>query len=300
MSLEDIRSILWIFAPTCAVLGIISGALIPFIDHRIETRNALEAIPSIPEVYLSTSTEGLKLWAQPEITSEKVSQQRMQKLEIRNNSKVSITHFELRLQFPEPIIKLQSDAKPEMCFSEEVVWDNPNVNIAGDMPNVKGFGDITTGLRKLSIGHIPGETSVRIEMLTSLDSSGELYFRATRDHGLDKSDRPPYLWFLDGSFKYEKGRITGTKKFYLPLIYDAEKRMVSSLSAREGEMSQSEWVQISMMPGVDTGTMQTRGMIHIGHPGQFFANPNIKPTISIELQGKGHTSVRSSKEHEEK
>jgi len=289
------------------VLGALSGLVAFGITQKITRRDAQAAIPQMPEFRLAAVTEGIKLWANDAgITSKESEQQRLYRLQIKNVSKIPINHVVLRTQFPEPIIKFRSDASPEMLLSYTQVWDEPLIKVSSAMPTAKKFGEQTTGLWSIEVGKLPGATTLMVELVTSVDQNAEMYYGATGGRykeGMQTTEgtaEPPYLWFLAGSYQFDKGPGSETKNFIVPLSYDRKHRTVTALPAIESGLNSTNWLEISFMPGVNLGHVQTMGSITIKPPGPILGNHNLKPTIFIEKIGAGHSSARSSAEDKSK
>lgn len=305
MTLEAYRWLCWAGIASCGAFIPMLAFGVNIINHKITVRDALAAIPHMPEFRLTALTDGIKLWANDAgITSKDSDELRMYKLEIENVSKIPVSHLQLRIQFPEPIIKLKSNASAEMQFTTTQIWDEPLIRVTGGMPAVKKFGDQSTGLWRIDAGRLPGETSLKVEFITSIGEGAEMYYGATggpykegmqiREGGAN----PPYIWFLSGSFQFDKGPRNETKNFIVPLIYDRRVRQIEALPAIENSLNPTNWLEISFIPGVDLGNMKSMGSILIKPPGPILGNPNLKPTIVIEKGGKGSSAARSSAEND--
>jgi hypothetical protein len=222
--------------------------------------------PRLPQLTLRTSTLELPGLGGKPISPIELRDRRLHIFEIRNPNRVSLSNMELKLQFPEPVLEARpSDESALFGISLREDWDEQHITIAGDVSGVpiEPFAtEQKTGLWKLFINTVPPETTIRINMVSTIGPEGELYHQglmSSRTHDLDG-----LKWLIYGSYQFAASTEASKSHIVAPLEIDSLTRAVSVSAAYEGLLSKSEWVSVQQGRGARlAGIFSTRGYLVI-------------------------------------
>jgi hypothetical protein len=217
--------------------------------------------PEVPAITLTTN-EGLPLSDFPNGTihsPEIMRHLRRHNLVVENQNNFEIYNFSARIQLPEPIV--QSPLIEERPAGVEVLWQPCRMEISlagtdatatrteegstrlstGAAPgssatlyasrlescssNASNETLSPTGIYKVQIERLPASSVIRVGFLTSNGPEARRYLSSQQR----ESDPTILDYFLDGSYQYMSAGQSQTRLIFVPLKFDQEKRVMTSL-----------------------------------------------------------------------
>jgi hypothetical protein len=146
---------------------------------------------------------------------------------------VPIASLRFRAQFPEAVVSVsvpRSSAIYPILAQED--WDPQPLSVAGDvagLPPIEPFAtDEKTGLWQLAINTIPADSTVRVELVTTVGPGATVYEKAALDAESARSG-DELLWLLRGSYQWARGPETFTTRIVVPLAFDRQSRAITTL-----------------------------------------------------------------------
>jgi len=165
------------------------------------------------------------------VSIDNLRNQMRRRLMIGNPNDFPISNMLLRVQFPEPILRVSfpdhTDAKKMTAFPD---WGRTpikvltNVADASKSLTVEHFGtNEATGLWRIAIENIPAKHTNRVDFVTTSGTDGGLFGKVVVDSQIVRSDHGP-AWYISGEFRYWR---TGKSNFVSMLVFDAKSRSVT-------------------------------------------------------------------------
>jgi len=187
-----------------------------------------EMIPKLPDLHVQDQ-QGLSVPLSPgAITAEDCERLRERRLLLKNPNRVALFQFDLRIQFPEPIVRLGKapEVPPGCSLSFKPLHSQWVASASGEGASVTiNRPPRPTTNASLKLDCLPAQTEICITIHTILDWMDD-YPPPTPE----PREPIPLQHYISGDYFFEYRREHVRRRILVPLQYDVPSRAIKSLA----------------------------------------------------------------------